>query len=120
METITYIMKFFIFWLIVAAIASFIFWLSEIYQAWKAKQKALELQYDMKYLWLSNLIGTSEITMKNYKKILHQLAELGQLEWKNREKTTVLTMRFWNLFADMAAEDATQDDYSPEEVLRSN
>jgi hypothetical protein len=120
METTIYIMKFFIFWLALAGTALLGVWLTDLYQAWKAKQRALELQYDLKYLWLSNLIGTSEVTMKNYKKILHQLAELGQLEWKNREKTTVLTMRFLNLFADMAAEDATQDEFSPSEVLRSN
>jgi len=56
----------------------------------------------MKYLWLSELIEKLPIDKANYDYLLNQLVKLGQMGFKDREKTQTLTTTFFRRFIDFS------------------
>ena len=79
------------------------------------------LDYDMRYLWLKDRVDTYSVNEYNYKYLKDQLLKLGQMQYKNREKTSVLTTTFFKRFLEIAEKEATEriseDEYSVENVM---
>ena len=63
------------------------------YKIWCKKKEQQENQYNMKYLWIEDAIEHWPVTMKNYKRLRLHVKKLGQMDYKNKEKTQVLNCK---------------------------
>jgi len=109
---------------ITIAVVTFLYAWIDNYQV---RRKAQENEYDMRYLWISDRIEKEAHNLENYKNIERQLKCLGQLPWKNGEKTNILSIHFkmkwiteWELARREKYDIITENEFSPEEVLRRN
>jgi hypothetical protein len=80
----------------VISIPFYLLWL------WGKKSAEREREYEKLYLCIEAYIETYEINEWNYKTILNELVNLGQLRYKDREKTSVLTTKFFRKYRDIA------------------
>lgn len=88
-----------IFWFSILLMAiGIIFWLV---LEWGKKQLALENEYEKKYEMINRIIDSYEVCELNYDGIMLLLENLGQLKWKNHEKTVVLSNKFWLKYSDI-------------------
>lgn len=69
------------------------------YLEYRRRQLQREKEYELKYKQIFSLIAKAEVCNRNYDLILAHLIDLGQMRHKNREKTEVLTMKFFMRFA---------------------
>ena len=58
--------------------------------------------YDKFYSQIYVIIETHEVCEMNYKYIMRLLTRLGKMKYRNKEKTSVLTMRFFRKYQDIA------------------
>jgi hypothetical protein len=79
------------------------------YSPWKRRRIGYKRDYNMKYNRISCLVDTAVIDHKNYVWISSLLHHLGQCPYKNREKTQVLSMRFWDRFKDVREKEVEQE-----------
>ena len=63
------------------------------YKTWRKKKEQQENLYNMKYLWIEDAIEHWPVTMKNYKGLRLHVKKLGQMEFKNKEKTQALNCK---------------------------
>lgn len=63
------------------------------------RQLKRELEYEEFYKKIACNIETWPVGSIYYNLIIRQLEKLGQMKFKNKEKTIVLTNRFWEKFA---------------------
>jgi hypothetical protein len=84
----------------------------------KRKLEAEQLEYDMFYLWLKSCIENYSIHRDNYSFLKTKLIELGQLKYKDKERTSVLIVQFFRRFERFALDDV--DEHSPESVFMEN
>jgi hypothetical protein len=83
------------------------------------KQKAVEkFEYDMFYVWLKDCIENYEVHKINYVFLKMKLTELGQLKYKDKELTSILTVQFFRRFESFAKDEI--DEHSPESVFGEN
>jgi hypothetical protein len=78
--------------LLVVAIAAILLW--RRYDRVKENRHYYEDYYD----WLKDRVYTYEINEYNYKYLKKQLMFLGQMQYRDREKTSVLTVEFFKRF----------------------
>ena len=111
-------MKDFIYYILYLAailgLIKFIMW----YGKNETKKAAQELQYDIMYLNLKTIINDWEVNEKSYHAIWKFLATLEHLPHKNKEKTTVLTETFLDIYRPIIEELKSEEEFSPESILR--
>lgn len=77
--------------------------------------------YNMKYLWLKNIVHSYARHRDNYNYLKTQLMQLGQMKYKDHERTSVLTVEFFRRFErfakDEVMEGASEDEFSPSQVF---
>src|SRR4030042_4376448 len=61
----------------------------------------LEQEYERRYKYTKNAVDYLEVNKSNYDYIMRLLITLGQLKWKDREKTEVLTMTFFRKYEEI-------------------
>lgn len=59
-------------------------------------------EYERKYARIQKLINECQVCQKNYDWILLLLQHLGKLKYKNKEKTSVLTIEFFRKYKELA------------------
>ena len=118
MENFIYLLKFAIFSTVISGVV-FVLYIFFRYQYGIYQKEKLHFEnlYNMKYLWLQSRINDYPISEYNYKFIMMHLVELSCMKYKNREKTTVLTMEFLKKYATSLKEWNSQDEFSPEQVF---
>ncbi len=79
---------------------------------------ANENLYNKRYLLLQDAIRDYDLNESNYKYLKSQLMFLGQMKFKNHEKTAVLTTEFFKRFSDFAKDEVIE--HSPESVFGEN
>ena len=65
--------------------------------------------YDKFYSQIYVIIETHEVCEMNYKWIMRLLTRLGKMKYRNKEKTSVLTMRFFRKYQDIAKKRAEEN-----------
>jgi len=58
-----------------------------------------EKEYDDYYREITDDLYYKPVNPHNYDVIIYKLEKLGQMRWKNREKTSVLTFQFFRKYA---------------------
>jgi len=87
--------------------AMVIFVITWYWQEWKKTKRNRENIYNMKYLWIEDNMENLAVNEDNFRFIRGCLCELGNLKHKNREKTCVLTTKFYfGRFMNEAIKDA--------------
>ncbi len=86
----------------------------------KKKINAEKLEYDVFYLWLSGCIEKYELHKDNYSYLKTKLLELRQMKYKDHERTSVLTVRFFRRFERFALDDVEPDEHSIEACFGEN
>lgn len=81
-----------------AAIMWFIIW--NLF--FRKQRMAHEHEYNVRYKYIEKLINESTINCRNYAWIDSLLYDLGQMKYKNHEKTEVLSYKFWTRYKDIA------------------
>jgi hypothetical protein len=79
-----------------ASIPFYLLWL------WGKKAAQRENEYEQLYSRIEGYIEMHSIDLVSYKTIMDELIKLGKLKHKNREKTSVLTCRFFTKYATIA------------------
>jgi len=69
----------------------FLWWWFELGSRW-AKQ---EQEYEQKRSRIVGYLETWEVNAENYKILKDEIRDLGELKWKDREKTTVIASAFF-------------------------
>jgi hypothetical protein len=69
---------------------------------WGKKSAQRENEYEQLYKYISDYIDYREISEWNFDFISNELIKLGKLKYKNREKTAVLTVKFFRKYATIA------------------
>ena len=110
MEYIYYLLEFVLFCLACGIFFMIVYVIIMQYKDRKRKQRIRENMYNRKYLWLKDIIYSYELHKDNYNFIKTQLIKLGQMEYKNREKTSVLTCEFFRRFARYAKDEVLKND----------
>ena len=82
------------------------------------RRKAQEDEYERKYNWIQCHIETLPVTPQNYDSIMRMLICLGKLPHKNKEKTVVLTNKFFIRFQDERLERITDEEFTPGQTFR--
>jgi hypothetical protein len=71
----------------------FVWFINHEWKKYQSDQRVKELRYDMLYLHLNDALSNPpEKAKKEY--LLENIKKLGQMEYKNREKTAVILKRF--------------------------
>jgi hypothetical protein len=97
MENIIYFGQFVGFWIgIFAAVLISYFFVCTVKEYYK-KQRAKENQYNMLYVHIRAFIQ-KDPSEAYYEYIWNQLKRLGQLQYKNKQKTTFLTNEFFKKY----------------------
>jgi hypothetical protein len=86
------------FALLLCAVICAAFWIVE----YDKEQLKREREYENLYSEIYNMIESYYIYDANYKYIKDWLIELGKLKFKNKEKTSVLTVKFFTKYASIA------------------
>lgn len=76
------------------AVFLFLYWLWKYGKRKLAEDKENEEEYQRHYIGCAFDIGSLEINSVNYDFIMHELQKLGQLKFKDKERTCMLTMGF--------------------------
>ena len=86
------------------------------------RRKAQEDEYERKYNWIQCRIFKDQRTIENYKSIERTLICLASLPFRNKEKTSALSVELWDKWSEQRNQirDEKVDEFSPEEVLRRN
>jgi len=84
---------------------------------WHARILCQAKEYERKYNTIANCIDCMPVNSQNYDTILRMLASLGQLKYKNKEKTVVLTNKFWIRFQSERIIRLSEDEFSIENSL---
>jgi hypothetical protein len=74
----------------------------------------------MFYLWLKDRIENYELHRDNYGFLKTKLIELGQLKYKDKERTSVLTVQFFRRFERFAKDEIGRDEFDPSSVFQEN
>jgi hypothetical protein len=85
---------------------------------WQFRVNQEQKEYDYKYDLISCHIESMPVTPENYDAIYRMLTCLGKLPYKNKEKTEVLTNRFWIRFQSERLARLGEDEFSPYETFR--
>ena len=88
-------MTFFALFLFVAMCLVIVIWMSV---EWKERRKRDELEWKYYYEYCKELIKQMPVNMENYEFIHEALGNLGQLNYQDIEKTSVLIYRFKKRF----------------------
>jgi hypothetical protein len=107
MEWFIYGIKFFLFWVVIGFLGIMIWFLRETYRNYRADKRLGENLYMMKYIWLRDRINNIyPVDENNYKELKNHLILLGEMKFKDKEKTSVLWTNLLNgRFKDFADED---------------
>jgi len=117
METIIFFLKFFLFIFGLSSVILISYWLRMEYKLWKARKRAEQNLYEMKYKWLQNAIHDYEMHKDNYTYIASQLLILYGMKYHNEEKSRVLTDEFNKKYARFR-EDNQPDEFSPDSIFK--
>jgi len=81
----------------------FIFLFFGAWLVWKAGQRniIIEQEYNRKYEKIEKIIETYKVEERNYNWIQTLLEHLGQMEYKDGERTSVLSNKFWLKYTDI-------------------
>ena len=94
MDYLIYLLKFVLFiaalWVMGLTFRCILNW----YKIKRRQRKGGERFYELKYEWLQGRIRELSVTEENCDFIWKHLKQLGQLQHKNKEKTTGLTTNF--------------------------
>jgi len=82
------------------------------------RRKAQEDEYERKYNWIQCHVETMDTTPANYEAITRMLICLSHLPHKNKEKTSVLTNKFYIRFHEERIARLTDDEHTPEQIFR--
>ncbi len=74
-------------------------------------------EYETKYKRTEDIIDNYEVCDANYDWLMSLLEHLGQLDYKDKERTEVLTMRFFRKYETIAKERASEFEHSPENAF---
>jgi|GEM_PF-4298021 len=114
MEPMDIRLTFIVIFIAIALLGIIIWWLI----AWGKKEVTNKFEYDMFYLWLKDCIENYALHKDNYNFVKTKLIELGQLKYKDKERTSVLTVQFFRRFERFAKDEV--DEHSPESVYGEN
>jgi len=76
----------------------FLFVVTWIYQESKKTYRRNLNKYEIAYYVISESIDKYDVSDDNYKKIMFMILDLSRMKHKNREKTSVLTLKFQRKF----------------------
>jgi len=77
---------------------------------WGIKQLKNENEYELMYSKIEDRIDKLPVNHMNYNMLLNQLAKLGHMKHRNREKTEVLTVTFLRKFKAEAKRQVEEND----------
>jgi hypothetical protein len=55
-------------------------------------------EYEKQFVYCDDLIEFRDKTKENYDLIENELLKLGQMKYKDKERTSVLTCKFWRMW----------------------
>lgn len=93
METIIFLLQFIFTCIAVGVFVLVIYFLWDINRDYRRKKRYDENRYDMLYLHIKAFVE-KDCSRSYFNYIMEKLIDLGQLKYKNREKTEVLTCTF--------------------------
>ena len=98
-----FLVKFALFIFSLGIVLLFGYWLRIEYKEWKKRRQAREDFYELKYKFIQGLINdkTFIIDEFNYHFLKDQLMKLGQMEYRNKEKTDGLSLEFFKKYTDI-------------------
>lgn len=85
-------MKTILFWLFIFALI--LFGIGKLVVNWGKRELAREQEYDKLHDEITDDLKR-DVTSHNYNTIFDKLKKLGQLKWKDKERTSVLTVNFF-------------------------
>lgn len=80
--------------IIALVVAMGMFLITWYYQEWSKKQYLSERAYNKQYVTIQIYIRDWPVNARSYSAIFAELKRLGNMRYKNKEKTRVLTERF--------------------------
>lgn len=86
---------------------------------WEAGKRNVQRanEYEVRYSRTKRIIDTYEVNERNYDLIIKLLEHLGSLEYKDLERTHVLTCQFFQKYKTIAEERASEYEFSPQNVF---
>lgn len=82
--------------LILAGVIMLLFWQGAV---WLKKNLKNESEYEKLYKTINSEISEAPVTEWWYDFLTGELTKLGQMKWKNQEKTHVISCTFWRKFS---------------------
>lgn len=113
MDYVIYFLQFIGFWSVLILAGMILGYLIHAVKVYKLDKKTAENDYNMLYLHIEAFLE-KEPSVAYYYYIFQKLKELGRLEYKNREKTTVLTTTFFRKYIDYVK--AEEDEFGLEQL----
>ncbi|HUX57119.1 MAG TPA: hypothetical protein VMV77_09100 [Bacteroidales bacterium] len=98
MKTIIYLASFVLFTALLWFIGAAIYFIYQWRKDCKRIKRGNERFYKLKYDYIQDEITKRAVTPENYQYLWNQLEQLANLQYKNKEKTVVLSNRFWVKF----------------------
>jgi len=94
---------------IIAMSIVILYWIVRERKKQKKLKRNLETQYRLKYIYIQDLLAdfvfNKAITHANYDILHSHILELGQMVYKNKEKTCTLSLEIFRTFQDVCKED---------------
>jgi hypothetical protein len=75
------------------------------YQEWSRKQSLSEIKYGKRYMDIQRYIDDWPVNVRSFNAIFAELKRLGNMRYKNKEKTRVLTETFLRKYTEESDEE---------------
>ncbi|MFA5727467.1 MAG: hypothetical protein WC886_07500 [Saccharofermentanaceae bacterium] len=92
--------------LIIALIVAMgMFIITWYYQEWSRKQSISEANYENRYSAIQRYVDDWPVNVRSFNAIFAELKRLGNMRYKNKEKTEVLTKQFLRKYTEESDEE---------------
>lgn len=112
---VLYLFKFFAFFMAIGVVIILIGIIDYKVTLRKKIRRANENLYNIKYLWLQDAVQSYALHRDNFNYLKTHLIILGQMKFKDKERTSFLTTKFFIRFKRFAMDEVSE--FSPESIF---